>query len=83
MLALLAPAAKRWTFTSFDFPRIEKPERLQEILEEVAPGAECRVTRSVAEALDDARRRSGPRDCILCCGSFYLVGEILKKIPGI
>ena len=83
MLALIAPAAKRWTFTSFDFPRIEDPERLQEILEEVAPEAESRVTRSVADALDDTRRRSGSRDCILCTGSFYLVGEIFKKIPGI
>ncbi len=83
MIALLAPAARRWTFTRFDFPRIEKPERLQEILEEVAPGAESRVTHSVADALDDVRRRSGSRDCILCCGSFYLVGEIFKKIPGI
>jgi len=83
MIALLAPAAKRWTFTRFDFPRIEEPERLQEILEEVAPGADSRVTRSVADALDDTRSRSGSGDCILCCGSFYLVGEIFKKIPGI
>jgi dihydrofolate synthase/folylpolyglutamate synthase len=83
MLALLAPAVDRWTFTRFDFPRIEEPERLREMLEEVAPGAECRVTRSVAEAMEDARRRSGAGDCILCCGSFYLVGEIIKQIPGI
>lgn len=83
MLALVAPVAKRWTFTRFDFPRIEEPERLREILEEVSPGAESRVIRDVAEALDDARRRSGARDCILCCGSFYLVGEIFKQIPGI
>ena len=76
-------SATRWTFTRFDFPRIEEPERLQEILEEVAPGAESRVTRSVVDALDDARRRSGSRDCILCTGSFYLVGEIFKQIPGI
>ncbi len=83
MLALLAPAAGRWTFTRFDFPRIEAPERLEEILREVDPGADCRVTRSVAEALEDARRRSGEGDCILCCGSFYLVGEIFKLTPGI
>jgi folylpolyglutamate synthase/dihydropteroate synthase len=83
MLSLLAPAVRRWTFTRFDFPRIEEPERLRGILEDVAPEAECRVTRSVAEALDDARRSSGEQDCILCCGSFYLVGEILKRTPGI
>ena len=83
MLALLAPAARRWTFTSFDFPRIEDPVRLREVLGELDPGATCRVTRSPAEALDDARRRSGPGDCILCCGSFYLVGEIFKQIHGI
>jgi dihydrofolate synthase/folylpolyglutamate synthase len=83
MLALLAPAADRWTFTRFDFPRIEDPERLREMLEEIAPGAECRVTRSVAEAMEDTRRRSNAGDCILCCGSFYLVGEIIKQIRGI
>jgi dihydrofolate synthase/folylpolyglutamate synthase len=83
MIALLAPVADRWTFTRFDFPRIEEPERLQEILVEAAPGAESRVTHSVADAVDDARRRSGPKDCTLCCGSFYLVGEIFKRIPGI
>jgi dihydrofolate synthase/folylpolyglutamate synthase len=83
MLALAAPAAKRWTFTTFDFPRIEAPENLQAMLEEVAPETESRVTQNVAEALEDARSRSGSRDCILCCGSFYLVGEIFKLIPGI
>lgn len=83
MLSLLAPAAKRWTFTRFDFPRIEEPERLGKILKEVAPEAECRLTRSAAEAMDDAQRRSGAKDCILCCGSFYLVGEILKWTAGI
>ena len=83
MLAQLAPAARSWTFTTFDFPRIETPERLREILEEVDPGATCRVTSSPAEALDDAYRQCGPRDCILCCGSFYLVAEILKQVQGI
>ncbi len=83
MLTMAAPAGDRWTFTRFDFPRIDEPERLQAMLEEVAPGSDSRVTRSVAEALDDARSRSGSRDCILCFGSFYLVGEIFKRIPGI
>jgi dihydrofolate synthase/folylpolyglutamate synthase len=83
MITLLAPSVGRWTFTRFDFPRIEEPERLQEILEQVRPGAESRVTHSVADGLDDTRRRSGSKDCILCCGSFYLVGEIFKMIPGI
>jgi folylpolyglutamate synthase/dihydropteroate synthase len=83
MLAQLAPAARSWTLTTFDFPRIETPERLREILKEVDPGATCRVTRSPAEALEDAYRQCGSRDCILCCGSFYLVGEILKQVPGI
>lgn len=83
MLAQLAPAARRWTFTSFDFPRIEDPARLRDLVEEICPGAESRVTRSPAEALDDAYDRCGPGDCILCCGSFYLVGEIFKQMPGI
>ncbi len=83
MLSQLAPSVRRWTMTRFDFPRIENPEKLRGILEEIAPGTECRVTRSPAEALDDAYRRCGPEDCILCCGSFYLVGEILKQMPRI
>jgi dihydrofolate synthase/folylpolyglutamate synthase len=83
MIAQLAPAAQSWTFTTFDFPRIETPERLREILEEVDPGAKCRVTRSPGEALEDAYSQCGPQDCIVCCGSFYLVAEILKQVPGI
>lgn len=83
MLALLAPAVRRWTLTRFDFPRIEDPERLRAILKEVDPQAACEVTRSPLEAMEDAYRRCGPRDCILCCGSFYLVGEIFRRIRGI
>ena len=83
MLALLAPAARSWTFTRVDFPRIEAPETLQEILEELNPDAVSRVIPSPVEALEDTCRRSGSRDCILCCGSFYLAGEIFKQIPGI
>ncbi len=83
MMALLAPAARSWTLTRVDFPRIEAPERLREILEELHPGAACRIIADPAEALADTSRRSGPQDCILCCGSFYLAGEIFKQIPGI
>jgi dihydrofolate synthase/folylpolyglutamate synthase len=83
MLAQLAPAARSWTLTTFDFPRIETPERLREILQEVNPGAACQMTQSPAEALEEAYRHCGPRDCIVCCGSFYLVAEILKQVSGI
>jgi dihydrofolate synthase / folylpolyglutamate synthase len=83
MLSQLSRVAGRWTLTRFSSPRIEDPERVREMLEALDPGAECRVTQSTAEALEDAYRRCGPRDCILCCGSFYLVGEILKRIGGI
>ncbi len=81
MVGRLASAADRWTLTTFDFPRLEDPRRIREILEEQAPDTDARVTRNPDEALEDAYDRSGPGDCILCCGSFYLVGEIFKRIP--
>ncbi len=80
MVSMLAPVVQRWTMTTFDFPRIEDPQRICAILEEVRPGADSRVTQNPAEAMADVHSRSGPDDCILCCGSFYLVGEIFKQI---
>ncbi|MEW6443124.1 MAG: folylpolyglutamate synthase/dihydrofolate synthase family protein [bacterium] len=82
LLALLAPAASRWTLTAFPFPRIEHPEVVRKMLLEIDPDADGRVTRNAGEALEDARRRSSQQDCLLCCGSFYLVGEIFKRIPA-
>ncbi len=80
MIAQLAPLAQRWTLTTFDFPRIEAPERIQAILKEGHPAADVQITQSPAEALEDAHQRSGPKDCILCTGSFYLIGELFKLI---
>jgi len=82
LLKQLAALARRWTLTWFDFPRIEDPETVRELLLEIDPGADCRVTRNPDDALEDARRRSTQQDCILCCGSFYLVGEILKRLAA-
>lgn len=82
MLALLAPRTRRWTLTWFDFPRIEDPETIRQWLDEIDPGAACTVTRSPEAALRDAFARSRPKDCILCCGSFYLVGEIFKRLDA-
>jgi dihydrofolate synthase/folylpolyglutamate synthase len=80
LLTQLAARARRWTLTCFDFPRIEDPEIVRELLLGIDPAADCMLTRSTEEALEDARRRSAPEDCILCCGSFYLVGEILRRV---
>jgi folylpolyglutamate synthase/dihydropteroate synthase len=77
----LVPAATRWTFTAFDFPRIEDPARLKTRLLEISPRADAQVTWDPSSGLEDARKRSGPEDLILCCGSFYLVGEVLKRVP--
>lgn len=82
LLTQLAASARRWTLTHFDFPRIEEAEIVLELLREIDPDADCSLTRNPDEALEDARRRSKPEDCILCCGSFYLVGEILKRVAA-
>jgi dihydrofolate synthase/folylpolyglutamate synthase len=82
LLTQLAASAQRWTLTHFGFPRIEEPEIVLELLREIDPDADCSLTRNPDEALEDARRRSKPEDCILCCGSFYLVGEILKRVAA-
>jgi dihydrofolate synthase/folylpolyglutamate synthase len=82
MVEALAKAANRWTLTTFDFPRLEAPARIRDRVLTVRPDMDVRLTSNPEEALDDARRRSGPEDCILCCGSFYLAGEIFKRIPS-
>ncbi len=78
MIAQLAPLAHRWTLTTFNFPRIEDPEKIRAILKEINPSADVQISQSPAEALEEAYRRSGPDDCILCTGSFYLIGELFK-----
>lgn len=80
LLQALAPSAKRWTLTTFDFPRIEDPVRVWNLLREVDPRADVRTTSDPADGLADALRRSGRGDLILCCGSFYLVGQILQVL---
>jgi dihydrofolate synthase/folylpolyglutamate synthase len=82
MVQALVHDADRWTLTTFDFPRLEDPAAVRERILETRPRAEVELTGDPGEALEDARRRSGPEDCILCCGSFYLAGEIFKRIPG-
>jgi len=81
LLQTLAPSTARWTLTTFDFPRIEDPTRVKALLLEICPNADVHVTLNPSSALEDARTRSNPEDLILCCGSFYLVGEVLKRIP--
>jgi len=80
MVAQLAPIARRWTFTSFDFPRIEDPANIQALLHEIDPKAETTIAPTPLAAIQDAYQRSNAADCILCCGSFYLIGEIFKLI---
>ncbi len=82
MLRTLVHDADRWTLTTFDFPRLEDPAGIRDRILEIRPQAEVVLTRDPGAALEDARRRSAPEDCILCCGSFYLAGEIFKRIPG-
>jgi len=80
LLQTLAPSARRWTLTTFDFPRIEDPARVWDILREIDPRADVRSTTNPSDALEDALRRSSGADLVLCCGSFYLVGQILQVL---
>ncbi len=82
LVGKLAEDADRWTLTTFDFPRLEEQSRIRDRIRELRPEADVRLTRNPDEALEDARLRSGPDDCILCCGSFYLAGEIFKRISA-
>jgi dihydrofolate synthase/folylpolyglutamate synthase len=82
LLLTLVPEAARWTFTTFDFPRIEDPARIEAMLLEISPNADTRITWEPSSALEDARKRSRLEDLILCCGSFYLAGEILQRVPA-
>ncbi len=78
LLRILTAMAKRWTITWFDFPRIEDPLRVRDILKEIDPHADVCVRSDPRQALEDALERSNRDDLILCCGSFYLVGQILQ-----
>jgi dihydrofolate synthase / folylpolyglutamate synthase len=82
MVRVLAEVADRWTLTTFDYPRLEDPARIRDRILALRRDREVRLTPNPQEALEDARRRSGPEDCILCCGSFYLAAEIFKQIPS-
>jgi dihydrofolate synthase/folylpolyglutamate synthase len=61
-------------------PRCAQPEKLAEVLEVVAPGAESTVHATSGEAWTVARSRSGPDDLICVTGSVFLAGELMQAL---
>jgi dihydrofolate synthase/folylpolyglutamate synthase len=72
MLRELTPHVASVHYCAPDSPRALLPEELAKL----HPG---QVHRSVAEAIEAARKEQG---MVLCCGSLYLVGEVRAIVQG-
>ncbi len=86
MLARMDPIVDRWYFTDLPTPRAlaghELEARWRAVTQRRGAGAE--VFASPMEALEAAAARVQPADRIVCFGSFYTVGGVLKDgIPDI
>jgi dihydrofolate synthase/folylpolyglutamate synthase len=83
MLRVLA-----WYFGRFHLckygnnPRCVPPERLAEVLAEVAPGTPATVHATSAEAWAAARAAAGPDDLLCVTGSVFLAGELRPTLVG-
>ncbi len=75
-LELIAPLCEKMIFTCTDALRGEKAEILRECAEKFC--ADCACVENTQQAFELARQSMGDKDCLIVCGSFYLVSEIRK-----
>jgi len=80
MLRHMDPFIDRWYFTDLPTPRAASAASLQAIWRAVTQraGAASELFASPRQALDAAAARVQPTDRIVCFGSFYTVGGLLK-----
>ena len=76
--SILFPHARRIILTRYGNERSADPELLRPLAEEL--GKEARITDSVPEAIDLARRITGEDETILIAGSIFLVGEAISYL---
>jgi len=74
--AILAPVVDDWYITSLPVPRSAKLEHIRGVLQALGITA-LQAYESVSGAFRAALAGAGEQDCILVCGSFYTVAEVL------
>jgi len=82
VLAALAGPADAVVLTRSRSDRAAPIDALVAALARVHPGLEPLGSRSVAEAVDVARRLAGPDDLILVAGSLFVAGEAREAVLG-
>lgn len=80
--ATLFPKADKIIFTAPDNPRSLEAKDLTEFLPRNFNRKKVYQTKTVAEAVETARRISGENDLICVTGSIYLIGEAQKNLSG-
>ncbi len=82
MLQELAPLAAGVHLCAPASPRAQPAAPLVAAARAAAPKTSVTVYKSAAEALEAARAAAFPKGAVLCCGSLYLVGELLAVLAG-
>ena len=78
MFAPLAPLAGGFVTVTPDNPRALDAQTLAEGLR--AFGKPVTACSSIAEGVRLAKARAGARGAVLCCGSLYLLGDVLSAL---
>lgn len=78
MAQTLFPAAQTVILSKVENPRAAEPKQIAEMLSPLRQDRVC--TESLAEAFQEALRRTPANGLIVACGSLYLVGELLKLV---
>ncbi len=71
----ILPRTATYYFAKADVPRAMDAEKLRDAA--VTAGFKGRAYRSVRQALQAAKRRAGPGDLVLVCGSVFVVAEVV------
>ena len=72
-------AAGGVVFTRGESPRAADPAALAGEYAQRG-GGEALAVPDVRAALEAARRKAGPQDLVVVCGSLYLVGEVKRQL---
>jgi dihydrofolate synthase/folylpolyglutamate synthase len=80
LLAPLLPLAKSIHLCAVHSPRALAVEPLRAQVAALAPGLSSRAYGSAREALRGAIQAAGLAGVVVCCGSLYLVGELLAAV---
>jgi len=78
VVRLLKPCVNQWYPGGIDAPRGLNADQLAAVL--ISEGIhKIHQNHDITSAFDAAKKNALPGDCILVCGSFYSVGDILRQ----